>query len=126
MVLIRLIMMKVVSVEQAVTSAPKRKAEEIQKISSLMREYISLHGEDIINILRQDGRVDFNSIKGIRIETLFALTLGRSQGASKFIYFSPGAGKANEIMLLSGKKHPSHSFLLERIGGRKVTASIFQ
>jgi len=119
-------MVKVVSVEQATISAPKRKAEEIQKISSLMREYVSLYGEDILNILRQDGRVDFNSVKGIRIETLFAMTLGHSQGASKFIYFSPKAGKANEILLFSGKKNPSHSFSLERIGGRKVTASIFQ
>ncbi|MFA5169582.1 MAG: hypothetical protein WC386_00080 [Candidatus Paceibacterota bacterium] len=118
-------MIEVVSAQDRAMSAPVREQEEAQKVSSMMRGYTSLYGEEIIRIIRQDDRIDFNSVKGIEIETLFGLAVGYSRGASKFIYLSANAGMIDKLFLFLRKKEPNYSLCLEGIGKRKITANIF-
>lgn len=118
-------MTKVVTVEEHGRRASQRNSDVAKTVATMMGEYATLFGGQVVDVVRNHEAIDFDSVTGIKIETLFGLAPGEAKGASQFVYFSPKMGTVSTLLLLFGRgNRPTYSFN-EKVGGRHTTIKVY-
>lgn len=116
---------KVVTMKERKERAPQRNEEMAKEVAALMGEYATLYGGKIVDLVRKHEGIDFGSVTGIKIETLFGLAPGKSEGASRFVYLSSEMGTVNTLLLMFGRKNDPACSFKEKVGGRHTTIKVY-
>jgi len=116
------IMMSEVAKMRSYSSMEER--EELIEASKVSKEFISLYRNRIISLVRDSG-IECNAIKGIEVDILIGITLGRSVGMKKFVYFSRKLGTVGKLNLYFGKANVSTYLSNLQVGGRRIGIRVY-
>lgn len=121
-IMIEVIMMS--EVAKMRSYSPMEEREEFIEASKASKEFISLYRNRIMSLARDSG-VEFSAIKGIEVDILIGITLGRSVGMKKFVYFSPKLGTVGKLNLYFGKANVSTYLPNLQVGDRRIGIRVY-
>jgi hypothetical protein len=92
--------------------------------SRALKSFMSRNLGQVLSAISECG-IQINTIKGIEVETIIMVSIGHSVGVKKFVWYSPGLGTTDKLLLVFGKNQLT-TYLPVDIEKRRIGITVHQ